>query len=144
MDSKYKQAALATGLAVPTLKWTRHTAERIPMPRRRHELTFTHHAEIAFGFDDPAVQDQWLDRAVAEKWTAIQLRKAIRLSKQEIFEEPNKEAGKFAPCAAYIDLVEWLRKEDFKLWPEDQLKVWIDDLLVIQEIRQQLLTIQRQ
>lgn len=142
VDSKYQHAAESTGLAIPTLRTARYTAERIPMPRRRRELTFTHHAEIAYGFDDPAVQDEWLDRAINEKWSAIQLRKAIRLSKQEIFEEPNPEAGKYDHCGAYLTLVGWLRKQDPDAWPEDQVEVWIDDLQPIEEFRQKLLAIQ--
>ena len=141
VGSKYIQATEATGLAIPTLKWARQTAERIPIKRRRRELTFTHHAEVVLNFNDASDQDKWLDRAVAEKWTAIQLRKAIRILKQEIHEERNSEAGKYDPCAAYLTVVGWLRKETIETWPEDQLRGWADDLCVLEEFRQRILTI---
>ena len=142
VDSKYKQASEATSLAVQSMKMAKLVAERIPMARRRQELTFTHHAEIAFGFEDAVQQDEWFDRSINEKWSAIQLRKAIRLSKQEIFEEPNPEAGKYDHCGAYLTLVGWLRKQNPDAWPEDQVEVWIDDLQPIEEFRQKLLAIQ--
>ena len=142
VESKYKQASEATGLAVQSLKMAKFVAERIPMARRRRDLTFTHHAEVAFNYGDEADQEEWFNRAMTEKWTAIQLRRAIRLSKQEIFEEPNPDAGKYDPCAAYLTLVGWLRKQKPEEWPDDQVDVWVDDLLPIEEFRQKLLTIQ--
>jgi len=141
VDSKYKQASEATSLAVQTLKNARFTAERIPMTRRRTKLTFTHHAEVAFNFSDEAPQEQWLDRAISEKWTAIQLRKNIRLSKQEIHEEPNPEVGKYDPCAAYLTLAGWLREQNPEEWPDDQVTTWIDDLQPITEFHKRLLAI---
>ncbi len=137
-ESKYKQASEATGLAVQSLKMAKFVAERIPMGRRRSKLTFTHHAEVAYGFDQDAEQERWLDRAAADKWTAVQLRRAIRLSKQEIHEEPNPEAGKYDPCAALLSLVGWLRKEKPEEWPDDQRDAWRGDLQPIVEFHNQL------
>jgi len=139
--SIYDEANKITGLAVPTLKAAKFTAEHIQPARRRKELTFTHHVEIAFGFNDPAVQDNWMDRAINEKWTAAQLRRSIRLEKKEIHEEPNKDAGKYGPCDALLTIVTWLRKEDPSKWSVDQLKAWIGDLQPIEEFRQKLLAI---
>ena len=138
VSSKYKAASEATALAIPTLKLAKFTAERIPMARRRRELTFTHHAEIAHAFPDEAEQDRWLDRAIAEEMTAIALRKAIRVSKQEIFEEPNKEAGKYKPVEALMTLVDWFRKQDPAQWPDEQREAWRDDLEPIVEFFHQL------
>lgn len=140
--SQYVRASEATGLAPQTLKIACYTAERIEMKRRRRELNFTHHAEVAWNYTDPQEQDRWLDRAVSEDWSAIQLRRSIRLAKQEIHEEPNPDAGKYDPCAAYLTLVGWLRKQNPEEWPDDQVEVWINDLQPIEEFRQKLLTIQ--
>jgi hypothetical protein len=138
VDSKYKQAAEATGLAVQTLRNARVTSERIPMPRRRRELTFTHHAEVAWNYNSEVEQDRWLDRAVADKWTAIQLRREIRLSKKEIHEEPNPEAGKYAPCDALLTLVAWLRKQNPEQWSDEQREAWRGDLQPIVEFHARL------
>lgn len=42
-------------------------AERIPFERRRRELTWAHHREVAAM--GPAEQDAWLERAVVNAWT---------------------------------------------------------------------------
>ena len=141
VESRYEHASDATGLAEQSLMMYRLTAGRIPMARRRENLTFTHHAEVAYGFDDTAIQDEWLDRAIAEDWSTIELRKAIRLSKQEIFEEPNPEAGKYDPLSAYLTLSGWLGQQKFEIWPDEQVDAWIEDLSHIEEFRQKLLTI---
>ena len=137
-ESKYKEAADATGLAVQTLKIARFTADRIPIERRRRNLTFTHHAEVAWNYDSDEDQEQWLDRAAAEKWSAVQLRRSIRLAKQEIHEEPNPEAGKYDPCAALLTLVGWLRKQKPEEWPDEQRDAWRGDLQPIVDFHNQL------
>lgn len=141
VDSKYKQAAEATGLAVQSLKMAKFVAERIPMGRRRPALTFTHHAEVAFSFEDDAFQEQWLDRATTEKWTAVQLRRAIRLSKKEIHEEVDPDARKYRVCSARQLLADWLEKQLPDEWPVEQLDAWIDDLCIFAEFRQRLIVI---
>lgn len=51
--------------------------------RRREELTFTHHVEARDGSNgDEAVADQWLDAAVEHRWSASELRAAIRKTKR--------------------------------------------------------------
>ncbi len=137
-QSKYEQAFAHTALAIPTLRAARHTAERIPIDRRRAELTYSHHCEIAYSYPDPAVQDQWLDRAIEENWSVPQLRKAIRLDKQEIHEEPNPEPGKYRPVKDHLSLSGWFRKQRFEEWPEEQLEAWFEDLLVYVEAREQI------
>ena len=144
VESIYMRARSATGLAIQTLKAAKFTADRIPLIRRREKLTFSHHLEIAFGFDDLAIQDEWLDRALVEKLGVIELRKAIRLSKQEIFEEPNTEVGKYDPLSAYLTLSGWLGQQKFESWPDEQVDAWIEDLTRLEEFRQKLLTIKNQ
>jgi len=141
-DSKYDEANQITGVAIPTLKAAKFTAEHIPAARRRPKLTFTHHLEIAFAYDDPAIQDNWLDRAIKEKLSASQLRREIRLDKKEIHEETNPDPDKHKHILARITLVEWANEEDPEKWPEDQVRVWIDDLLPIEEFRHRLIAIQ--
>lgn len=47
-------------------QWVR-VAERIPLERRRPELTWAHHREVAA--QEPDDQDAWLEQAVANNWT---------------------------------------------------------------------------
>lgn len=137
-QSKYEQAFACTALAIPTLKATKFTAERIPMDRRRPELTFTHHCEIAFAYSDSAEQDRWLDRAIEENWSVPQLRKAIRTDKQEIHEEPNPEPGKYRHIAALMDARRWLRAQDRSKWSEERARAWKEDLRDFAEIYAEL------
>ena len=138
VESKYKDSANATGLAIQTLKIARFTAERIPMDRRRRELTFTHHAEVAWNYENEDDQNRWLDRAITEGWSAVQLRRAIRLAKQEIHEEPNDEAGKYKPVEAALFLVAWLRKQNLDQWSDEQRAAWRGDLEPIVEFYNKL------
>ena len=137
-ESNYKHASDATGLAVQTLKIARFTAERISMERRRRELTFTHHAEVAWNYSNEEDQNRWLDRAIAENWSAVQLRRSIRLAKQEIHEEPNTEAGKYKPVEAAMFLSGWIRKQNLNEWADEQRAAWRTDLAPIVEFHNQL------
>ena len=47
-------------------QWVR-VAERIPLERRRPELRWAHHREVAAL--EPAEQDAWLEKAVLNGWT---------------------------------------------------------------------------
>ncbi len=72
----YSQAAEITGLSPDTLKNYVSTANRVPRERRRPELQFSHHQEVASL--EPAEQEEWLDRAVVNKWTRAELRAQLR------------------------------------------------------------------
>lgn len=74
---RYKEAMETTGLEYQTLANYAHVAGRFEFSRRRYELTFAHHAEVAsLGSDEE--QDAWLDTAIAERWNVKDLRAAVR------------------------------------------------------------------
>lgn len=75
-ESRFDVARRITGKEPSTLQNYRSVAEKVPPGRRREELTFAHHAEVAPL--EPAMQEHWLDKAVAEQWTRSRLREAIR------------------------------------------------------------------
>ncbi len=54
-------------------------ALRVPTANRRLDLSWTHHAEVASL--EPAEQKGWLARAVKERWSAKELRGAIKGAK---------------------------------------------------------------
>jgi hypothetical protein len=76
---RYNEAERVTGLDHGTLMNVRSVCARVARSRRREELGFWIHAEVAPL--DPEEQIAWLDRAVAEGWTRAELRDAIRESK---------------------------------------------------------------
>jgi len=76
----YTQAMDGTGAAYQTLRNAKWTCEQIELSRRRDNLSFAHHAEVAgLSIEE---QDLWLDAAEAAGWTRSDLRQQIRAAKQ--------------------------------------------------------------
>ncbi|RJO71045.1 hypothetical protein D5S18_27445 [Nocardia panacis] len=73
---RYHRAIRAAGLQYQTLRNYAWVSRRFPLERRRAQLSFQHHAEVASLPIEK--QDLWLDRAVASTWTTKQLRTQIR------------------------------------------------------------------
>lgn len=73
---KYDQALAVTGYDVGSLMDMAWLANTFEISRRRENLSWSHHAEIAaLGEDD---QERWLDRAVAGSWSVKKLRSAVK------------------------------------------------------------------
>jgi propanediol dehydratase small subunit len=77
---RYKQAVEETSLDYQTLRNYAWVARRYPVGRRRAELSFQHHAELASMPADE--QDQWLDRAEKFGWSRNDLRNRVRASRR--------------------------------------------------------------
>lgn len=71
-SDRYKKAVTAAGLQYQTLRNYAWVSHRFDLSRRRPNLTFQHHAEVASL--QPPEQDLWLDRAERGMWTTKQLR----------------------------------------------------------------------
>lgn len=69
-----------------TLKNCQWVASSVDKSRRRDSLSWSHHEEVA-SFDEPAVQDRWLDKAEKHEWTREELRAAIRDARQKAANE---------------------------------------------------------
>lgn len=67
----YSQALGETGKEYETLAHAVWVAGQFETWRRRQNLSWSHHAEVASL--EPAEQDYWLDRAETEGWTRAQL-----------------------------------------------------------------------
>lgn len=78
---RYQRGIRTAGLQYQTLRNYAWVARRFEFGRRRHALTFQHHAEIA----SLPVEEQelWLDRAEQKKWTTKQLRGALRMARAD-------------------------------------------------------------
>lgn len=72
----YSQVTETTGYAVQTLKNAMWVAGRFESSRRRDDLSFAHHAEVAAL--EPLVADAWLDLAWEESLTVKELRGRLR------------------------------------------------------------------
>jgi hypothetical protein len=77
---RYQHAIAKTSLEYQTLRNYAWVVRRFPMSRRRDELSFQHHAEVA-GLPERE-QDEWLERACAGRWSRNQLRARLRESRK--------------------------------------------------------------
>jgi predicted HicB family RNase H-like nuclease len=116
--NRYRVAAAETGLDYQTLRNYAWVAASYPPSRRRDNLSFGHHAEVAsFSEDD---QDAWLLRCSAERWSRNELRRRLRAAKKGAVEEPRlatielrlpadrRERWEAAASAQGCTLSEWI------------------------------------
>jgi hypothetical protein len=73
---RYEQAISDTSLNYQTLRNYAWVARKFPMSRRRNNLSFGHHAEVAALTEKS--QDEWLTRAERFTWSRNELRRRIR------------------------------------------------------------------
>jgi hypothetical protein len=85
---KYTEAAKVTGLDAKTLRNIAYVASRFRLSRRRDNLTWTHHAELAAL--PPDRQDQWLERALSLRLSPGDLRIELR-SAQRVLQSTGEE-----------------------------------------------------
>src|SRR5215471_18512107 len=74
---KYAQALDATDYAYQTIADAKWVAGRFEISRRRENLTWSHHREVA-GIEDDAEQDAFLDAAETGGWSKKRLRSEVR------------------------------------------------------------------
>lgn len=73
---RYQRGIRAVGLKYQTLRNYAWVSRRFEIVRRRHRLTFQHHAEVASLPQEE--QEHWLDQAEKMRWTTKQLRNSIQ------------------------------------------------------------------
>jgi len=76
----YAQALDATDYSYQALRDAAYVSSRFELSRRRDNLSWSHHREVASL--EPIEQDEMLDTAVAEKWSTRQLREAVQERKR--------------------------------------------------------------
>lgn len=82
---RYYHAIQAVGLDYKTLRNYTWVARRFKWSRRRADLSFQHHAEVAAL--PPDEQDDWLDRAARHQWSRNQLREHLRAARRQLGNE---------------------------------------------------------
>lgn len=85
---KYTQAVQETGRDRDSLANLAWVAGRIELSRRRDNLSFTHHTEVASL--EIAEQDRFLDAAELNEWSTRALREAVQATKRAIPAAPAK------------------------------------------------------
>lgn len=105
-EGRYRQAVETVGLNYQTLRNFAWVARRFPLQRRRSQLTFYHHMEVARLPE--AEQDHWLDRAVRELWSVRSLRHYLRQSGAKPSAEKTSAAPLVRLTAESTQLDRWL------------------------------------
>jgi hypothetical protein len=77
-QDRYEEAIKRTSLSYQTLRNYTWVARRFPLPRRRQNLSFSHHFEVVAL--DPPEQDYWLRKAEELSWSKNKLRAEVRSS----------------------------------------------------------------
>jgi len=88
---RYREAIDRTGLDYQTLRNYAWVARRFEHHRRRVDLSFAHHAEVARL--SPPEQDYWLRKADQHKWSRNELRRALRASLAEQLDTSDAAQG---------------------------------------------------
>lgn len=100
-----KASSFVEPKAAQTLLNCAWVCSRFPPSRRRENLSFSHHAEVAACPYD--VADAWLHQAEVNGWSKTQLREAVRASKglPEAKDKPDDTdwAGRCASLQAALD-----------------------------------------
>jgi hypothetical protein len=77
---RYARASRITGYDPQTLMNMVYVASRFPASRRRENLSWSHHEALAAL--EPPEQDGWLDQAASHRWSVLDLRGMLRLSRK--------------------------------------------------------------
>jgi hypothetical protein len=93
--SKYARAGRVTGYDHKTLMNMVYVASRFEISRRRDNLSWSHHAELAAL--EPDEQERWLARAEAERLTVRQLRDELARSRDGADASHDAEAEPESP-----------------------------------------------
>lgn len=82
---KYSRASKITGYDAQTLMNMVYVSSRIEISRRRENLSWSHHEAVAPL--EPELQDHWLDRAIADKFSVSDLRVELRSARRRALGE---------------------------------------------------------
>ena len=107
MGESYAQIVDETRYSISTLQNFMWVAERVRPNGRWDTLTFDHHSSVAKM--EPPLQDEWLERAASQGWSAHRLRQEIKGPKKE---KPTKIFHVPCPhCGAEFDIEEQQLKD---------------------------------
>lgn len=128
--TKYDDAIIQSGYGYGTLANAVTVCKRIEFSRRRENLSFSHHFDIAVAFEDPAEQDNWLDKAEREQLSRKNLRLAIRAAKAEYKgeNEQSDTAEILRPVTAFKKTLIWFEGQNISQWSQAQKEAWRSDL----------------
>jgi hypothetical protein len=100
---KYAQASLVLGVSEESLKIYHWVASRFPKSMRDPRLTFSHYKRLArLAGEDPTAVKAWIQRAIANAWTAQELGAQLALAGETADKEISASLTKY-----FRATVEW-------------------------------------
>lgn len=131
-----KEFAEANGLNYQTLRNLAWVSEKVEMSRRRDNVEWSKHAEVASL--EPKEQEKWLAKAEKEELPVVEIRRQIRQSQGDNNAlESDGPVLKFASKAC-DDLVNWIKSQPEDFWDEERRAAWRGRLRPIVEFYETL------
>jgi hypothetical protein len=97
---KMAQAVEITGRSKTTLENYARVARAIPPARRRRNLSFNHHRLVSARKYSPEQQEEWLDKAEANKWSVEEFDGALNAI---VLTDPGQEALPAGPLDQHVN-----------------------------------------
>jgi hypothetical protein len=97
---RYTRASRITGYDVQTLMNIVYVATSVDPKRRRPELSFSHHAEVASLSAEE--QDRWLERARSDRLSVRCLREELRRERRALRQESESSQADGAPALVSV------------------------------------------
>lgn len=133
---KLKEFAEANDIDYQTLRNAAWVSSAVTLSRRRDNVEWTKHAEVAAL--KPREQEKWLAKAAAEELPRAELRKQIRMSQgAHNALEPDGPTIKFI-SKSLDDLTHWLETRPQTFWDQERARLWHDRLDRIVKIHEKL------
>lgn len=102
---QYTQVEEDTGYSYNTLRHIKYTAANVELCRRRHNVSFAHHTEVAAL--EPETQSYFLERAELEGWSRKDLRREIKQKALEDVAKGVEDAVSADEVVAGVSLGQW-------------------------------------
>lgn len=132
-----KEFANGNGINYQTLRDAAWVSRAVPMSRRRDNLEWSTHREVAALA--PKEQAHWLDRIEKESLTRGDLRRQIRLSRGDSSALQSEGQTLEMGTKYFEDLLGWLKAQPDDFWTQTRRQIWAERLLEIEQFRQRLL-----